>query len=220
MLEQKLKRVYAFEFSDKSVYVGLSCDIRSRILSHISRSSKSPVKFHINSTFGLKYEVKILSDPISPEEGGELERFYINQYKERGFKLLNSTKGGELGGNKIKWPKELVKKIALNFDSIGSFYQKEPKAYSAAQRNGWLGEVCAHMRHNIQFTNILTKDVCQNEANNFRFEHEFERLSPLCYAAAKRHGWLKEICSHMIIEDGQNISSTSTTLKHFQIVIV
>jgi hypothetical protein len=207
----KKRTVYAFEFSDKTVYVGCTCNISSRKGAHTSRSSRSPVKFHINSSFGLKYEFKILSEPVSPEEGSELEKFFIQKYSNEGYNLLNSTKGGEIVFGKTKWTKEVCEKIAKTCENLSAFYTNHYGAYSAASRNGFLKEICSHMNHVIKFTSIWTKELCHSEALKFDSRIEFEKKSPLVYAAAVRHGFIDEICSHMIKDD--NTSERFTTFS-------
>ena len=43
------------------------------------------------------------------------------------------------------WSKELCHEKALDYDSRSEFQNGNPKAYAAAQRNGWLDEICDHM---------------------------------------------------------------------------
>lgn len=190
------KQVYAFIFPDGFVYVGLTCNIKTRRLAHLCPSSKSPVRRHLD--IHLKPEFKVLSELLSCADGSELERFYIKDYAERGFTLLNSTAGGDLGGNKRKWTKEPCHKEALKFYDKGSFIQYRPLEYAAALRHGWIDEICSHMYQTPQYEKYWTIEICQEDANNCNSEEEFERKYPLSHAAAKRHGWLESICSHMI----------------------
>jgi hypothetical protein len=146
----------------------------------------------------LRPEFKVLSEPLSCEEGAELEKFYIKDFVERGYTLLNSTAGGELGGAKRKSTKRKCHRVTLKFNDKGSFYRNRPLEYAAALKYGWLDEICSHMYQTPKFEKYWTIEICQEDANNCNSKQEFERKYPLSYAAAKRHGWLESICSHMI----------------------
>ena len=43
-----------------------------------------------------------------------------------------------------------------------------------------------------------TKKICKKIALKYKTKKEFFENSRLAYKAAYRHGWLNEICSHMI----------------------
>lgn len=47
--------------------------------------------------------------------------------------------------NPPKWTKSKIKTEALKFKSRTEFARKSKSAYSIAQRNGWLNDVCVHM---------------------------------------------------------------------------
>lgn len=119
MLEQKLKRVYAFEFSDKSVYVGLSCDIRSRILSHISRSSKrvGPTK---SLSDGLLHEVAHVAEiqdnsRLLQSNFGLHIKKVVHVFGQTFFEPItwNATK---LEARVILWQSEICKHFGIPFD--------------------------------------------------------------------------------------------------------
>jgi len=44
------------------------------------------------------------------------------------------------------WTKELYHETALKCDSRSEFQKKYSGAYQAAYSNGWLDEICPHMR--------------------------------------------------------------------------
>lgn len=45
-----------------------------------------------------------------------------------------------------------------------------------------------------------TKEFCHNEALKYKSRWDFQKFSKNEYAAAKNHGWLDEICSHMELQ--------------------
>lgn len=48
--------------------------------------------------------------------------------------------------NRVKWTKEKCKEEALMYETRLEFMKNSRLAYSAAQRRGWLSEICEHMQ--------------------------------------------------------------------------
>ena len=91
MLGHKYKRcLYAFEFSDNSVYVGLTYDARKRFWQH-HHERNSKVYMKIKET-GEEPVFKILTDFLDYEIVGKKECDTINEYKINGWKILNEKK--------------------------------------------------------------------------------------------------------------------------------
>lgn len=53
-----------------------------------------------------------------------------------------------MGIRKGYWTKENVRNEALKYNNRLDFYKKSSGAYDKAQKNGWLDEVCSHMKLN------------------------------------------------------------------------
>ncbi len=191
------RKIYAFEFSDNYVYVGLSYNVNVRKSQHIT-SDSSPVKKHIISNPEINYEFKILSNFIDVDKIIDLEKLFIKKYKDKGFKLLNSTCGGELGGSRLYWTKKRCQAEALKFNSKIEFRNKNLTAYSSAYRRGWIDEICSHMVEIRKPRNYWTKERCRLEALRFKTRTDFSNGNQSSYNRAKVNGWLEEICSHMV----------------------
>lgn len=97
-------------------------------------------------------------------------------------------------GKKIKgyWTFEEVKKEALKYISRNDFNKLSKSAYLAAHRNGWLDDVCSHMKKNDYTFNRV-----KEEALKFSSRSEFKYKSNNYYHSAHRNGWLDDVCSHM-----------------------
>jgi predicted GIY-YIG superfamily endonuclease len=95
------------------------------------------------------------------------------------------------------WTKERAFKKALMCKTRIEFIKKQKLAYSAAQRHGWLDDICKHMTRTIMPPNYWTKAIIQPIANNFETRAEFYRGHKNAYAAAHRNQWLDEVCLHM-----------------------
>ena len=95
--------IYAYEFSDKSVYIGLTCNLNKRNKQHFSdiKSNNSVVKQHINETGLIPINIQ-LTDYILYFKASKLEGEYLNEYKISGWTILNKSKTGSLGASNLK----------------------------------------------------------------------------------------------------------------------
>ncbi len=86
-------QVYAYEFTDKSAYIGLTIqpDIRHGD-QHVSRG---PVFEH--TKIAGQPQLKIVEQKLLAKQAVELELTTIRRYEADGWTMLNSAKGGSLG---------------------------------------------------------------------------------------------------------------------------
>jgi hypothetical protein len=86
--------IYAYIFSDNSIYIGLTINAPRRFRSHTAQ--KGPVFRKIQQ--GFSYEYKVLEDGIANLDLSDRETFYIEQYKkDKTFIVMNSYPGGGRG---------------------------------------------------------------------------------------------------------------------------
>ena len=135
--------IYAYEFIDNHVYVGLTYNLENRNYKHHEQIN-SPVLKHIKKTSLIPKLIQ-LTDYIFIEKAIVLEGVYIENYKKIGWLCLNKNKSGGIGGNIIKWSKEKCKEEALKYTSRSNFAKNNPSAYSSSRKHGWLNDVCCHM---------------------------------------------------------------------------
>ena len=104
------------------------------------------------------------------------------------------------------WTKEKCKEEALNFKTRKEFENEFPGGYAASRINGWLDEVCSHMKSiNKKPKGYWTKKNCQEVSIKYTTKSEFQKKSRSAYQISCRNGWLDEICSHMKVKLTQNI---------------
>lgn len=94
------------------------------------------------------------------------------------------------------WTFERCKKEALKFTQRRVF-KINSVAYSIAQRNNWLENVCEHMVSPQKESGFWDLCMCKKEALKFKTRGEFARKSGSAYSSAQRQGWLDNICEHM-----------------------
>ena len=89
--------IYAAEFSDNHVYVGLTYNMENRIKEHIKKGRKSSVYNHILNT-GLIPEFKKLTEYLDVNIASKLEGDKLEEYIKNGWISLNKNKCGAIGG--------------------------------------------------------------------------------------------------------------------------
>ena len=179
--------IYAFEFPDNHVYVGLTCNLRRRELSHLN-SKKSAVYRHIEES-GKSPQLIVVHDYMEKEQAQELEAETIWIYKEKGWIILNKVKAGALGALPRKWTKERCMSALKNCHSLSEFKSCYSSAYYSCQANNWLDEVYQLYPENY------TIDEIRNEASKYKYRKDFWRYSRDAYNSAYRQGVLSKVCA-------------------------
>lgn len=142
----KYKRlIYLYLFPDNHVYVGLTYDINKRNIAHLGNSKKqTAVSKHIKKT-GLLPKLIKHTEYLPVEEARLKEGEILNDYKNKGFIILNESKTGAIGGNTPKWNIDMCIKAASLCKTSKEFRNNHKCEYWAAQRNGWLAEITSHL---------------------------------------------------------------------------
>lgn len=191
------RMIYAFEFSDKSIYIGLTHNIESRKSSHLINTNrkKSPVYLYSLKTKLTPQLIK-LTKYLPNEIAIQKEIYFINKYRKMGWNILNNKVGGGLGGNSIKWTKEKCIEDARKYQTHSAWIGNST-SYNSAQKHGWLNECTKHMMLLRHPSNHWTKENCVKDAKKFKFRSDWWRKSKCAYNTAIRHKWIEICCTHM-----------------------
>jgi len=186
------RKVYVFEFPDNAAYIGLTYDEKGRLKTH-NKDIKSAVYQHISKT-GLEPEFKMLTPDYIPfDQAVDLERDYIQKYRENGWVILNRAFGGSLGSSfKKDWTPEKIASIASKYKTRGEFQKSNSRAYAMAKILGIFDEVTKHM----PVRNLFKWDVdtIEREASKYSSYKDFASNKKL-YFAAKYRGLLDNLRS-------------------------
>jgi predicted GIY-YIG superfamily endonuclease len=183
--------IYTIEFENNSIYIGLTNDLDRRKSEHTKKSSNKYVNEFISNNIKFKFK----SDEIlySAVEAVEIESFLIINYKERGYNVLNISKGGELGNkNGNKWTYDMLKIEALKYTTRSSFRIGNNKAYQKSIKMSILDDICSHM---ISLNIKWTYDMLKIEALKYTTKKDFKESK--AYSIAHKRGLLDDICNHM-----------------------
>jgi hypothetical protein len=186
--------IYVYEFPDNSIYVGLTFSEDERHTAHIT-NPKSSVYQYAKKT-GYIPTMKIITDELlDAEVASEMEKCKIEEYRLKGWNILNRAKGGNLGGCYRVWTDDKILQIAHQYKTMNEFKKNSPKAYGAANRYGLLDKIRQNM---VKVQQSWDLSSLQNIANKFQTIRDFKKGSLNAYNASIRLGLFNQISSHMI----------------------
>ena len=191
----KNKLVYAWEFADKSVYIGLTFSIKDREKRRACCHNDA-VTIHRNKTRQTA-KLKLLTDLLPVEEAVKEEIKYVDSYERKGWAILNRSKPGAIGGNIIIWTKKNCLRVARKCSSKKEFYTQYASAYDSARRNGWLLACYRHIKTIRKPPKYWTDENIQRVAFRCKTRSEFEKKYGSAYNAALQKRIMDKVCRHM-----------------------
>ena len=91
------------------------------------------------------------------------------------------------------WSKEKCIEEANKYNSKVDFRNHSSAAYSKAEKNNWLNEICSHMVEIKKPNNFWNLEMCLDEAKQYSTYIEFQKKSSSAYGVALKNNWLKLI---------------------------
>jgi predicted RNA-binding protein YlxR (DUF448 family) len=181
----------------KIIYVGLTYNFQKRLSSHFLRTKKIKEilqKFGKENIFTEK-----ITDYLNVDVASNLEKIKIQEYKEKGYKVLNTSKGGGIGGNILYWTDDKILKEAEKFNTVKEWLSKSPKSYDAARTHKLLPKCTKHMKRLTKkgMWKNYTKDQILSDALKYKSRLEWFKKSHSSYRIAKKELWFEEAVSHM-----------------------
>jgi hypothetical protein len=190
VVDDRSRIIYAYEFTDNTVYVGLTVTEKRRKSNHLNIDDvESPVAQHILDT-GLEPTYKVIARDLTPKEAQEFEGCTEEKYKSEGWKILNRYKTGSLGACRRFWNEESIYDAAKPFKTSSDFKKGNYAAYQAAQKYGYLKDITDKMEPVDQ--TIWTYEKTKEFAKQFDSRSQLKSASQSAYHRARTQGWLDE----------------------------
>lgn len=164
--------IYAFEFPDNHVYVGLTYNLNKRKSDHLTTEKRvSPVVEHMKKT-GLNYTFKnVFGEPFPKDVAGEMEKRALQNYTEKGWIPLNKAKPGGLGGMKLLWSLEKIREELKGVKTLSEAKKKiPPHAFYNIRKYGWWDEICSQLI--IDVRTIWTLETATKELEKYKTRSE------------------------------------------------
>lgn len=187
--------VYAYEFPNNVVYVGLTSNKEGRHLQHLQYKNSPVYKYSVKTKLTPVYK-SISKTYITAEGAQKLEDKTIKVYREKGWRVLNSAKAGGLGWSEVKWTFENCQKEAQKYKTRSEFIDNSPGAYAAARKNNWM-QICDHMIYRRLPKGTWTYESCKQTALLCKTRTEFKLKMPGAAKKAIDEGFYEEIVSHL-----------------------
>jgi predicted GIY-YIG superfamily endonuclease len=191
------RAVYAIEFSDNSVYVGLTYDYRARFQGHIIKKSSNPLVEKKKKT--KRYRWVEFNKWLDLEEAQKEENRIKTKYIKSGWNILNRAKtgkgSGSLGSARIIWTDTKIAECASLCKTPGEFKLKFPSAYRRVimQKKELIPRIYRHMSQGKKPNGYwLIKENCRNAAAKFKKRSHFKEKYARAYHVSRENGWLKE----------------------------
>ena len=186
---RKHNAIYAYVFEEQNtVYVGRTNNINRRDKEHHLASEKYDVlkrfcKQH-NTTLPV---ITILENNVSFDESLEKETFYKEQYRDKGYKIINRE---IFHKTEIRqWTYEACLTEAKKYKYAKDF-QKSRSAYNSARLKGWLNDYTWLVPSRRD--NYWNKETCEQEARKYSSRNEFRLNAGAAYRYALKNGWINE----------------------------
>lgn len=112
------------------------------------------------------------------------------------------------------WTKERCAAAVLKFKSRAEIIKYESGCYDAMLRNGWIEELCSHIPSKRHSRNFWTYDNAKAKTLEYSNFHTFKSENVLLYRILQKNGWVKQLCSHMILPKGWTLTDTSLKRKN------
>ena len=134
--------IYAYLFSDRHCYVGLTFKPEHRKANH---ALKGPVFEHMKVC--PKFDYVILESGLTCIEAIAAEEKWQAKHLADGWMALHTAKAGCLGTIKLKskWTKETVMADAAKYPTKQAWIDNSQGSYRTAKREGWFEEATARM---------------------------------------------------------------------------
>ena len=94
------------------------------------------------------------------------------------------------------WSKDRCAQEALQYHARTDFLKSQ--AGQAAKTRGWVDDVAPHLKPTRKPSRDWTYEECLAEAKKYVKRGEFHAGSSSAFIAAKKNGWLDDVCQHMV----------------------
>lgn len=185
--------IYAFEFPDNHVYVGLTYNFVVRKCDHLLKDT-SQVYRYMKKT-GLEPVFKVLHEYTDMKKAKVLEGEYLQRYIDAGWVKLNVQQTGNLGGSQGRLTRKYILAIAHSCETLNEFRLLHDDAYQAARKHRWLDEIKKFLPTTVnQFGSFLhTYEGVIELTRRCKTYREFFLADPPAVSFARRHGFINEI---------------------------
>ena len=187
----KKRIIYAYEFENAhAAYIGLTFKMEVRDKRH----HKEGAVYDFAKLHGIDIpEPKVLTEFMDQEEASIQEGVWLQRYKDNGWIILNRFKTGSLGGQELlDYDLSKIEESMQGFDKLDD-WGKSHSSYREYIRQHNLDYLLD--KHFPQRMRRIYDDYeeCRKAYSQCKSIRQVHDRFPGALAAAKRHGWHKEL---------------------------
>ena len=193
--------IYAYEFLDNRVYVGITRNLKIRDRQHRSyrACNDSYVMQHMIYT-NLNPRVIRLTTYMDHNKATIMEQLFIERYKNDGWIILNENTSGS---SNLIYTKEKCKEIIDSYTYISDLYSNHARVLQICKKNGWFLDEINNLIKKKKERGHWNRDRCAEIANQYKNQHDFSTEHRSVYNSALKNGFLSEINTHMKVKKGR-----------------
>jgi len=180
-------QVYAYEFEDKSAYVGITCAPHKRRQQHQERGTVAEKR---KTTPSNLLEV---ASGLPANQAAKKEEETIQHYKSNGWTLLNKEKGGSLGQIRSKYTYDRVLEIARPCSTKFNFLKTRPEVFQAASKYGYLRRLEKDLQWPENANRKWAYNMCLESAKQHKYITDWLEADQQAYHAAQSNGWMPKL---------------------------
>ncbi len=190
--------IYVYELEDFNIcYIGLTNNIIRRDKEHLFNIKSKLSSFCKENDLSLpKY--KILEQNLKSNEAQKQEKYWLNYYKDNGWKMFNSIEAGGLGSLSKKWTKKELQKEADKYKTRVEFKKNNYAAYIASYKIKIMNELFKNHTNNgysdkQKVKGYWTEERLKEEANKYKNRAEFYKSNASAYYKALKLNIIDEL---------------------------
>ena len=184
--------IYAAEFPDNSVYIGLTFNPDRRWKREITSDEETVYK-HITES-GQAPAFKKIHDYTDEESAKELEDYYIEKYRGEGWRILNVAKAGSLGSVRAKYSIKESLRLLGTCKTLAEYRKKYNCAYERLKKHGYQYIIFSILPPKCK---QYTDEELLTIANEYSLRKELRKKNPTIYGIISKRGLRDKAFAHM-----------------------
>ena len=99
------------------------------------------------------------------------------------------------------WTKEKCAEEILKYETIADFRKNSIEVYRIVHYYNW-SDLLSGLKYKKHLKGYWSKERCKEEAVKYKTRSELKLNCNSAYLTTHNNGWIDEICSHMVINNG------------------
>lgn len=179
-----LRRIYVFEFPDKTFYVGLTGNHQRRYRDHMKYN-----KLIREKSKKIGHSFILHENLLDRERAAEQEGVILKDYISKGWKPINKAKTGGLGGCEKKWTEPETVKEVMKYETIKDLATNNHSLYVTLSNRGVLRKYTKGLKREKRENGYWNRLRCEEAVNKYKTRKALLINLPGALDAIYRNQW-------------------------------